>query len=194
MAGGGAGSGAPSVHVSARVFEEWFATHGPQIYRYAARRLGPSTAEDITATVFVEAWASRETFDPERGSGRAWLFGIATNLISRHHRSERRQLRAFARTGVDPVATEGLDDVVDRLAAEAQGPTIARALLRLRSVDRDLFWLSVAGDLTYAEMAEITGVPIGTVRSRLSRARAQLRAEVPGETGLDGDGATEGPP
>lgn len=157
--------------------ERWWRDHAKTVYRLAVRRLGPSRAEDICAQTFVVAWQSRETFDPTR-SALPWLIGIATNLIRRELRSEERALRAYARTGVDPVQTEDLSDLVERLDAAAAWPEVARALSELGTIDREILWLTVVGTLTYVEVAEVLGVPIGTVRSRLSRARTRLQNAV----------------
>src|SRR5258708_6781294 len=83
-----------------------FDRHFDDVYRLVARGLGPDLADDVAATVFVEAFAGRASFDAEAGSIRPWLFGIATNLVRRHRRTEERRLRAYARHGVDPVASD----------------------------------------------------------------------------------------
>ena len=155
--------------------ERWWREHAPVVYGYAARRLGPTRAEDICAQTFVIAWQQRDEFDSDRAA-RPWLLGIASNLIRREFRSEERALRAYARTGVDPIQPEDIGDLVDRLDAAAAWPAVAGALSELRPVDRETLWLLVVGGLTYAEVAECLDVPVGTVRSRFSRARSRLRS------------------
>src|SRR5690606_39192680 len=91
-----------AVGLSEETFERLYRDHAAPVFGYLARRVGPDLAEDLTAQTFVEAWAGRERFDPRKGAGVAWLFGIAVNQLRRHRRREAYQLTAFARTGVDP--------------------------------------------------------------------------------------------
>jgi RNA polymerase sigma factor (sigma-70 family) len=177
---------APPPSLGSADFEILYRTYGPQVFRYAARRLGPGPAEDICAQTFTEAWASKERFNPAIASAGAWLLGIASNLLKRHHRAEQRQLRAFARTKVSVAEGDQYDAAVDRLLAAGRFPAVARALLELRAEDRELFWLSVTTDLTHAELAAVSEIAVGTVKSRLARTKARLRstalADEPGLT------------
>jgi RNA polymerase sigma factor (sigma-70 family) len=156
-------------------FGEIFERHYDDIYAFVARRVGPDIGGDLAAETFTRAFAVRRRFRPEQSeSARPWLFGIATNLVRHHHRAEVRKLRAYARTGVDPV----LDDVPDaerRVDASAAARDLADALASLRSGERDVLLLFSWADLSYAEIAEALGTEVGTVRSRLSRTRARLR-------------------
>lgn len=151
-----------------------FERHSQALHRYIARRVGASSAEDLTAETFVTAFRSRARYDTSYEDARPWLFGIAANLLRRHWRSERRQLRAYARTGVDPVSDE-IGDADRRLDASAAGPQLARALASTAHKDREVLLLYAWAELSYEEIARALGIPIGTVRSRLSRARAQIR-------------------
>jgi RNA polymerase sigma-70 factor (ECF subfamily) len=148
------------------------------VYRYVARRLGPDLGEELTAQTFAEAWAGRDRFDPDRGSARSWLLGIATNLVRRHHRAETRQLRAYTATGVDPAATFDDVEVLDRLVAGDRSRDIARALSELSTTDRDILYLTSTLSMTYAQVSQVLDLPIGTVRSRLSRARRRLESRL----------------
>jgi RNA polymerase sigma factor (sigma-70 family) len=165
------------------VFDAYFG----DVHRFLARRVGTDVADDLASSVFVEAFAARASFRVEAESARPWLFGIATNLVRRHHRTETRRLRAYARHGVDPVVDDGRAH--ERIDAAGDGPRIARALARLAARDRDALLLHAWADLTYEEIAEAVGVPIGTVRSRIHRARRRLRAELGLEGGPRGAGA-----
>ena len=107
-----------------------YAAQVGRIYGFLARRVGATLAEDLTAQVFVEAWAGRERFDASQGGAVGWLFGIATNLLRRHHRREETQLRAFARIGVDPEDTFDEDAVVDRLMVRDGWKRVAGVALR----------------------------------------------------------------
>lgn len=157
------------------IFARLYDRHAAEIHRYAARRLGDGVAEDITADTFLAAFRTRSRFDTDRTSARPWLYGIAANLIGRHRRAEVRGLRALARTGVDPVAETWSDRVDNRVTAQAARGPLAHALAGLSARDRHVLLLVAWADLTYAEVAEALDIPVGTVRSRLNRARTKLR-------------------
>ena len=165
--------------LSRPAFETAYENHVGPIYRYAQRRLGPSMAEEVAAETFAEAWRTRDRYDPERGTPAAWFYGIAANVIKRHRRDETRQLRAYSVTGTDPAwAVEDAGRIVARLEATDRWPLVAAALADMRPTDRDIITLYCWEDLTYQEVADALDLPIGTVRSRLSRARARLAATV----------------
>lgn len=156
-----------------RSFDEVFSAEFDALHGYAARRLGRSAADDVTAETFAIAFRRWGDLDPSRPV-RPWLYGIASNLIRHHWRKERRMLRAYARTGDDPVLAE--EDVsLERLAARALQPRLAAALADLRREERDVLLLHAWAELGDAEIAESLSLPVGTVKSRLSRAREQLR-------------------
>ncbi|MFF1611074.1 RNA polymerase sigma factor [Amycolatopsis sp. NPDC058278] len=148
------------------VHDRYFA----DIYRYVAGRLGAQAAEDVAAETFLVAFDRRKTFDADRGEVRAWLFGIATNLVSRHRRKEARYYRALSRLDPREVAEGHESRVVDSVVAARVG----KALSRLSAGERDVLLLVALGDLGYAEVAEALGISPGTVGSRLNRARKKL--------------------
>ncbi|GAA2222828.1 RNA polymerase sigma factor [Streptomyces amakusaensis] len=154
------------------VFAMLYDRHASDIHRYAARRLGEGAAEDIMAETFLIAFRGRRRYDTSRGSARPWLYGIAAKLIGGHRRSEERALRAMARSGEDPLAAPWSDRSDDRLAAQAP---LAGALAALSPGDRHVLLLIAWADLGYQEVAEALGIPLGTVRSRLNRARRKVR-------------------
>jgi RNA polymerase sigma factor (sigma-70 family) len=156
-----------------RVFAEAFELEFPQLHRYLRRRVGPDLADELAAETFSTAYANWDRFDTERLL-RPWLYGIAANLLRHHWRSERRQLRAYARTGID-AATEDLDDSLQRADADARRRELAAALADLRPDDKEILLLHSWADLTDAEIAEALSIPVGTVKSRLHRTRAALR-------------------
>jgi RNA polymerase sigma factor (sigma-70 family) len=139
--------------------------------------VGSDLAEELASETFVIAFHRRASYDGGEENARPWLFGIATNLLRRHRRTERRRLAAYAKTGVDPVVPfdPALDAAEDRAEAEAAGPFLAEALAALRPADRDVLLLYAWADLSYPEVAKALGVPTGTVRSRLARARRQVQ-------------------
>ncbi|MEV6107452.1 sigma-70 family RNA polymerase sigma factor [Streptomyces sp. NPDC051940] len=158
------------------VFARLYDRHAAVIHRYAARRLGAEAADDVTAETFLIAFRTRSRFDAARGTARPWLFGIAGNLIGKQRRSEVRALRALARTGRDPVAESWSDRADERLSAQAVQKELAGALARLSAGDREVLLLIAWAELSYQETAEALGIPVGTVRSRLNRARRKTRA------------------
>jgi RNA polymerase sigma-70 factor (ECF subfamily) len=159
----------------ATVFAAVFDRHFARVHRYLARRVGPTLADDLTAETFITAFRARDRFDPEALDARPWLFGIAANLLRRHWRAERRQLRAYARTGVDPCG-DPLADAERRVDAVSAGPALAGALASLPRADREALLLYAWAELSYEEIASALGIPVGTVRSRLSRARRRMAA------------------
>jgi RNA polymerase sigma factor (sigma-70 family) len=162
------------------VFSVLFTRHAASIQRYVTRRIGPDAADDVVAETFLLAFAQRETYDQARSHALPWLYGIATNLIGRHRRDEVRLYRALARTGVDPVTAPFTDRVDSVVTAGIAGRQLADALARMPAAYRDPLLLTSWGDLSYEETALALGIPIGTVRSRLSRARVRLRRALGG--------------
>ena len=161
-----------------RSFEDAFATEFPSLHRYLARRVGGSAADELAAETFTVAFRNWERLDPERPV-RPWLYGIAANLMRHHWRKERRMLRAYARTGVDPVFTDE-DAAVERADADARHRGLAAALAELRKDEREILLLNAWAELTDAEIADALSLPVGTVKSRLSRTREKLRNQLTG--------------
>jgi len=161
-------------------FDDVFDAEFEPLHGYIARRLGLSAADDVTAETFATAFRRWEAFDSSRPV-RPWLYGIASNLIRHQWRQERRMLRAYARTGADPAIAEE-DRAVDRLDAQAELVTLASALADLRRAEREVLLLHVWAELSDAEIAESLSLPLGTVKSRLSRAREHVRNRL-GPTG-----------
>ena len=158
-------------------FEAIYDRYAATIHRYVARRIGSGLADDVAAETFLQAFRLRGRFDPGAVSALPWLYGIATNLMRRYRRRETAQYRAWARTGADPtVATDHADRVVLRVAAGQRVRALHAALARLTSKERDVVLLVVWGGLSYEQVAESLRIPVGTVRSRLNRARGRLHA------------------
>lgn len=153
-------------------FAAVFERHVDGIYRYHARRVGPLDAEDLTAETFADAFRHRARFEPDRGSARAWLFGIATNLLLHHHRGESRRLAAHGRIVTVTMSESAENGLVDKLDNAAR---IDAALSAIGPQLRDVVMLIAVAELTYDEAAVALDIPIGTVRSRLWRARRELR-------------------
>jgi RNA polymerase sigma-70 factor (ECF subfamily) len=176
---------------NASAFGQIFDRHFAEIHRYLARRVGAALADELAAETFVLAFRLRDRYDRRAIDARPWLFGIAANLIRRHWRTERRRLRAYARTGVDPICDEAAD-VERRVDAMAAAPRLAAALASLSGGEREVLLLFAWVDLSYEEISAALGIPAGTVRSRLSRARAHVRELMWPRGQVSIDSATEG--
>ncbi|WP_164420350.1 RNA polymerase sigma factor [Streptomyces salinarius] len=165
-------------------FAALFDRHADAVHRYVARRLGGEVADDLVAETFTTAFQQRHRYDPARGAGhdaRPWLFGIATNLVGRHRRAEARRFKAMARVPALADHDEPLADrAADRVVARAVRRELAAALAALPARHRDVLLLVAWGDLGYGEAAQALGIPVGTVRSRLHRARSKLREALGG--------------
>ncbi len=143
-----------------------FDRHFDAIHGYAQRRVGPDLADEIAAETFTRAFDQRKRYDASREDARPWLLGISANLLRRHWRSERRRLDAYGRSS----ETASGGEIPAPLAAE-----LAAALRSLPRREREPLLLFAWADLSYDDIALALGVPVGTVRSRISRARARLR-------------------
>jgi RNA polymerase sigma factor (sigma-70 family) len=156
-------------------FEEAFAAEFRPLYRYLRRRVGAEEAEELAAATFATAYANWDKFDTERPL-RPWLYGIASNHVRHYWRREGRMLRAYARTGVDPVSGE--DPYAEHAHKSIRHRELARALALVRSGDRELLLLRVWAGLSDQEIALALNLPIGTVKSRLHRTLARLRNQL----------------
>jgi RNA polymerase sigma factor (sigma-70 family) len=162
--------------VDPRAFGVLFDRHHRAVRHYLIRRIGGQAAEDLSADVFVTAFEHRHRYDLSRPNARPWLFGIATNLLRHCAREERTRLEAYLRRATaEAHVPEDVDQVEDRLDAERALPALIRALLELPQGDRDALLLHAWAELSYPDIAEALAIPIGTVRSRLHRARRSMR-------------------
>jgi RNA polymerase sigma-70 factor (ECF subfamily) len=149
--------------------------HALTVHRFLARRVGGQLADDLAAQTMLAAFDSRRRFDLTQPSALPWLYGIATNMLRRHARAESRHLRALSK--LDPYPLEQPHDVTvtDRVSAEAAGRELAAGLARLNPQERDVLLLVAWESLSYEEVSHALDIPIGTVRSRLHRARTKMR-------------------
>ncbi|MFH9041136.1 RNA polymerase sigma factor [Streptomyces sp. NPDC017966] len=156
-------------------FGDLFDAYARSVYNHAYRLTGEwSTAEDVVSLTFLDAWRLRAKLDEEGGSLRPWLLGIATNVTRNTRRAARRHAAAVARLPRDETVRDFADEVAGRLDDAAQLALVHTALAELRRPEREVLALCVWSGLDYAAAAEALGVPVGTVRSRLSRARTKL--------------------
>jgi RNA polymerase sigma-70 factor (ECF subfamily) len=161
---------------SPSAFGELFDRHATTMFRYFVRRVGPPDADTLLGELFRIAFEKRAGFDTERAEARPWLYGIASNLLARHRRGEARRLDATARLVNTSVTAPDLSSEVDsRLDAERLWAGVAAAIATLPQGERDALLLYAWEGMPYGEIAAALDVPVGTVRSRLSRARGRLR-------------------
>jgi len=157
----------------ALVFEAHFAA----VHRYLERRVGRESADNLAAEVFRIAFQRRGTYVPDHPNARPWLFGIATNLVMKDRRRERRRLRAMARIeGRTTETGDPLGRIEEVMDARGVWLRLGPALAALDDRDRDVVVLVAWEGLSYEAVASALAIPLGTVRSRLHRARRQLRA------------------
>lgn len=173
-------------------FAEIFERHYAAVYRYAAFRVGPEVGGEVASEVFVRAFEARHRFRVEAITARPWLFGIAANLVRDNFRRTARRRRATAAAaGRDPQAVLVWfeEDVDSRVDAQALRARLAEALNEIRHADREVLFLHVLGGLTQREVAQALGLPLGTVQSRLFRARSRIRNKLQDT----GESESEGP-
>jgi RNA polymerase sigma factor (sigma-70 family) len=172
-------SDAEVVEISLRepaAFEQIFDRHFDVIHRYIHRRVGPDLADDLAAETFALAFERRASCRAG-GSVLPWLLGIATNLLRRCWRAERRELRAYGRSGIDQwVGYE--DEAAARVDGASLGARLAAALAEMRPRERDALLLYALAELSYEEIASALDVPLGTVSTWLHRARRRAQTEL----------------
>lgn len=155
-------------------FEPVFDRHYDSIFKYLARRVGPDVGGELASEVFTVAFAQRHRFHDHVDDARPWLYGIAANLARRQARTWKRSRRAGQRsTGGNVIWLDPAPE--DRIDAERLRSVLIDAVSQLRSSEREVLLLHALTDLSYREVAQALAIPIGTVRSRLARARRQVR-------------------
>jgi RNA polymerase sigma-70 factor (ECF subfamily) len=157
-------------------FAVLFDQHAQAVYRYAVGLTGNwSAAEEVVSLTFLEAWRLRQTVRPDGGSLRPWLLGIAVNVTRNQARAARRHQAALSRLVPPPAQPDFADDLTTRLDDRGRLAAARAAVGSLPARERDVL-LCVWSGLSSAEAAQALGVPDGTVRTRLARARRHLRA------------------
>ncbi|KHD77865.1 hypothetical protein MB27_08770 [Actinoplanes utahensis] len=165
---------------STDAFGVLFERHADAVYNHCFRRTASwAAAEDLTSVVFLEVWRHRPRVRLANDSVLPWLLGVANNAARAADRSSRRYRRMVARVRPPDAAPDFAEDLAGRLDDERAMRRLLRAVDRLAPADRAVLSLCVWSGLSYEEAAVALGVPVGTVRSRLSRARARLRALMP---------------
>jgi RNA polymerase sigma factor (sigma-70 family) len=152
-------------------FVEVVGRHETAVHGFLARRGGRQVADDLLGEVWARAFAARATYDSNYADARPWLYGIARNVLRAHWRAERGVGRQAAEEELDP-----WDVVVDRLDSTAAVEALVHAVAGLSSDEREVLLLVAWEQLAPAEAAVVLGIPQGTARSRLHRARSVLRS------------------
>ena len=164
-------------HGSSAALASLFDCYADRIYNYCFRRTADwDTAEDATSTVFLEAWRIRDRALLHHDSALPWLYGIATNVCRNLTRKQRRHLVAVSRLSRQQDAPDHAEDVASRLDDERRMARLLNEIRALPQRDQDVLALVVWAGLSYGEAAAALDVPVGTVRSRLARARQRLSA------------------
>lgn len=171
---------------SAAAFEALYRRHQGPLYRFALLRCGsPDIAADVVQEIFLALLADKLNFDPLRGALQGFLFGVARNLVLKREEANGRYV-SMTRDSDDEADEHATVDPTpqpdERLLANETAETVRRALHALAAHYRDVIILYEMHDMSYVEIAHICNIDIGTVRSRLSRARAKL-AEMLGAVG-----------
>ncbi|WP_406840856.1 RNA polymerase sigma factor [Streptomyces sp. AHU1] len=168
-------------------FEPLVDRHSVALHGYLVRR-APTAADDLLSEVWLQAYATRHTYDAARGPARGWLFGVARNVLARHWQTVSRATDASQAASEIPEG-DPWRAVDQRLDASAMGPELREGLARLPESERELLLLVAWEQLTPTEAAAVVGIPAGTARSRLHRARTRLRVALTGTTltNLTGD-------
>ena len=157
-------------------FSMLFDEYSRAVYNLAFRLTGNwSTAEEAVSLTFLEAWRLRASVEPDGGSLRPWLLGIAINVNRNMSRAARRHLAALSRMPPPPPVPDFADELAGQLDDVRELRRVLAAVGRLRPDEQDVIALCVWSELDYAAAAQALGVPTGTIRSRLSRARRKLR-------------------
>jgi len=155
-------------------FADVYDRYANEIYTFCFRRTANwATAEDLTSIVFLEAWRLRSRLkDPAKL--RSWLYGIALNTLRSQWRATRRHRHALARLPLEASVTDFGPESDARMDDERAMRQILDELHSLPRRDLEVLSLCVWADMSYEDAAETLSIPVGTVRSRLSRAKARL--------------------
>jgi RNA polymerase sigma-70 factor (ECF subfamily) len=159
-------------------FAEVFDRHFGFVHRYIARRAGRDRADDLAAQTFTVAFSHRGRYRDDLGTARPWLLGIATNLLRASARGDQRVASLVERLGSEAQSSSSEASPAGASSASEDDDRLGIALAKLQPEQREPLLLHALGELSYLEIAEALAIPVGTVRSRISRACAALRAEL----------------
>lgn len=164
---------------TASAFEALFERHFDAVFRFLSVRVGRDEAEDLAAEAFAQAFRARRRYRLDYPSARPWLLGIAANLARQRARTRRRAATAMLRLRAQEVlAVDPADEATTRADAGRQQRRLAAAFASLSPKERDVVALLVHGELTQQQTARALGIPMGTVKSRMAKARKKLREQI----------------
>lgn len=163
---------AHSLDADPECFQQLFHRHGDRLHTYFARRVGSASAEDLSADLWLAAFRTRRSFDSARGSVIGWIYGIARNLVRQNYRTTARWARQVA--GFSPDVPDVGELVIEQEGARHELARTLDGFRQLAAREQEILALAIWDDLTYAEIAQVLNTSVGTVRSRLSRARRRL--------------------
>lgn len=178
VAGAGADTGdRPAETGAAADFERIYRANVDAVTAYFARRsVDPQVVADLTADTFVAVITGFGSFDPRKGTARAWLFGIAGHVYASYCAAYSQQQHRLERLGGRrELDQDQVDELLERIDAERTARGLLAELARLPEQDRAVIDLVDIAGLRPKEAAAALGLPPGTVRMRLMRARARLR-------------------
>jgi RNA polymerase sigma-70 factor (ECF subfamily) len=159
------------------VFGQLFGRHAQAVYSFCARRTADlALAEDLTSITFLEAWRHRDRMpSAQNGSALPWLLGVANNVVRNARRGQRRYRAVLERLPAPAVAPPAEDQVVAHTLTEARLRDTLDAISALPEGEQEVVMLVLWSGLSYQEAATALAIPVGTVQSRLSRARTRLQ-------------------
>jgi RNA polymerase sigma factor (sigma-70 family) len=156
-------------------FGQLFERHAQAVFAYCLRRTGAWTvAEDLMSVVFMETWRKRTSVAVE-GSLLPWLYTVALNVTRNHQRARTRYKAALGKVPPHGAHDDHADDVARRVDAESRTRAVIAELEKLPAGDREVLEMSAWSDLSQAQIAQVLGIPVGTVKSRLARAQRVVR-------------------
>jgi len=167
------------------MFGAIFDRHFTEIHGYLSRRTGSDIADGLVGDVFRIAFENRSRYRTDRPCALPWLYGIAANVLRQSRRSEQRRLRLVDKLTSEATARSTGDESTRTLARE-EVAMVVDALANLPEAEREAVLLYAWEDLSYDEIATAQDVPVGTVRSRLNRARKRIRERID-DDGQEGD-------
>lgn len=154
-----------------RAFAELFTHFAPRVKSFLMKSgANEALAEECTQEVMATLWTKSHMFDPSRASVSTWVFTIARNrkidALRRQRRPEPEEL---------PWGPQAEPDQADQLALQQEAEKLAKAIADLPAKQRELIERAYFGDLSHSEIADVTGLPLGTIKSRIRLALDRLR-------------------
>lgn len=171
---------------ASEVFGTVFDRHFTEIHGYLSRRAGSDIAGELVGDVFRIAFENRSRYRTDRPCALPWLYGIAANVLRQSRRGEQRRLRLVDKLTTEAATRNTVEDEPARSRAREEVAMVVDALANLPEAERETVLLYAWEDLSYDEIATAQDVPVGTVRSRLNRARKRIRERID-DDGQEGD-------